>query len=47
MGKVDRAALREDTAQQHAQDVVRSKVLDDVIDILTVSIDRREDITRG
>lgn len=46
MLKVDGPTLREDATQQHAQYVVRSQVLDDVIDILTVSIDRRENVTR-
>jgi len=46
MGKIDRPALRENATQQHAQDVVRSEILNDVIDILTVTIDRREDVAR-
>jgi maltoporin len=44
--KVDFAALREHAAQQNSQSVSWRQILDDMIDVLSVPINWRENVTR-
>ena len=46
MGDIYGAALREDVTKQDSQDIVRGQILDNVVGILAISINRREDVTR-